>query len=106
MNRYPSAVALTTDIWTDDCRKFSYLHVHAFWIPILRDRIPYLRQHLETLPPHCGGVRPIQRFEPVVTNRSNMVAGLLDSPRLDCMSPSTHCLQQFILGDPESIPEV
>ena len=27
-----SAVALTTDMWTDNFRKLSYLDVHAFWV--------------------------------------------------------------------------
>ena len=55
-----SAVALTTDLWTDSFRKLSYLDMHAFWVSndfslkqspsgrILRVRLPYGRQYFET----------------------------------------------------------
>ena len=93
-----SAVALTTDMWTDNYRKLSYLDVHGFWITD-----EFKLDHSLLAVDHFGkdshtGDNILKHYSriveeyglisvsaPVVTDKgSNMVAGLRDSPRIDC----------------------
>ena len=90
-------------MWTDNFRKLSYLDVHAFWV-----RKEFTLKHCLLAVEHFGtdshtGDNILRHFKqiteyglisfsaPVVTNKgSNMVSGLRDSPRLDCIC---HLLQ-------------
>ena len=99
-----SAVALTTDMWTDNFRKLSYLDLHAFWVSN-----EFALKHCLLAVEHFGtdshtGDNILRHFKqiteeygligfsaPVVTDKgSNMVSGLRDFPRLDCICHRIH----------------
>ena len=99
-----SAVALTTDMWTDNFRKLSYLDVHAFWVSkeLTLKHCLLAVEHFGT-DSHTGDniLRHFKQITeeyglinfsaPVVTDKgSNMVSGLRDSPRLDCICHRIH----------------
>ena len=99
-----SAVALTTDMWTDSYRKLSYLDVHTFGITD-----DFKMEHSLLAVDHFGtdshtGDNILEHYSriveeyglvsvssPVVKDKgSNMVAGLRDAPRIDCACHRLH----------------
>ena len=99
-----SSIAITTDMWTDNFRKLSYLDVHAFWVSK-----EFTLKHCLLAVEHFGtdshtGDNILRHFKqiteeyglisfsaPVVTDKgSNMVSGLRDSPRLNCICHRLH----------------